>query len=182
MSVPILHGGSSKFRQGVLQLMINSVDPLHDEIAMRRQVQQAQTAHKLRQPSMQSHAQPPAAIITCPHMAPSAGESTICILCLEQQQQRIAAPDTGSNAHATPNSGFGSTATNLGSQVMKSSNGTSGVWAINGGVPEMMSHKRSSLASIQENQPASHPVYPLEAKVTPISIRTSSITLKSIEI
>lgn len=30
MSTPILHGGS-KFRQGVLQLMIHSVDPLHEE-------------------------------------------------------------------------------------------------------------------------------------------------------
>ena len=30
MSTPILHGGS-KFRQGVLQLMIHSIDPLHEE-------------------------------------------------------------------------------------------------------------------------------------------------------
>lgn len=29
-SIPILHGGGSKFRQGVLQLMISSVDPLND--------------------------------------------------------------------------------------------------------------------------------------------------------
>lgn len=30
MSTPILHGGS-KFRQGVLQLMIHSIDPLYEE-------------------------------------------------------------------------------------------------------------------------------------------------------
>lgn len=28
-SVPLLHGGSSKLRQGVLQLMIHSIDPMH---------------------------------------------------------------------------------------------------------------------------------------------------------
>lgn len=28
-SVPVFHGGSTKFRQGVFQLMIHSVDPLH---------------------------------------------------------------------------------------------------------------------------------------------------------
>lgn len=29
-SMPVLHGGGTKFRQGVLQLMISSVDPLND--------------------------------------------------------------------------------------------------------------------------------------------------------
>ncbi|KAI1301951.1 Sodium/potassium/calcium exchanger 2 [Halotydeus destructor] len=36
-SMPMLHGGGSKFRQGVLQLMIHSVDPLHHEILQAQQ-------------------------------------------------------------------------------------------------------------------------------------------------
>ena len=47
MSTPILHGGS-KFRQGVLQLMIHSIDPLHEETitnAMRTNIDRNQCIH-----------------------------------------------------------------------------------------------------------------------------------------
>ena len=49
MSTPILHGGS-KFRQGVLQLMIHSIDPLHEEtinkaIATRPDVEKHRCIH-----------------------------------------------------------------------------------------------------------------------------------------
>ncbi|XP_054159687.1 sodium/potassium/calcium exchanger Nckx30C-like, partial [Oppia nitens] len=47
MSTPILHGGS-KFRQGVLQLMIHSIDPLHEETitnAMRSGIDKSRCIH-----------------------------------------------------------------------------------------------------------------------------------------
>lgn len=67
--MPILHGGSSKFRQGVLQLMIHSVDPLHSEIAQGQlSTSRPQSATK-NGSTAQHHTHPPGA--------------TDCTLCAE---------------------------------------------------------------------------------------------------
>lgn len=168
MSVPILHGGSSKFRQGVLQLMINSVDPLHDEIAMRKQVQMAHGQHKHQQlPALEM-------IGHCPHLAPGTGENTICVLCLEAQKTSTLLSSTGTLSGTVQADGTvigGSVGSQLSVREMfgsqpKSLNGTSAVWAVNGGLNlSEMAQKRASLASIPEQEPAAHPVYPPEAKV-----------------
>lgn len=67
--MPILHGGSSKFRQGVLQLMIHSVDPLHEEI-LQSQAKNAgsrpeSSAEKSTALAAQHHTHPPGAT-ECP--------------------------------------------------------------------------------------------------------------------
>lgn len=171
MSVPILHGGSSKFRQGVLQLMINSVDPLHDEIAMRKHVQMAHSVHKQQQlPQLTESGM----IGHCQHLAPGSPENTICVLCLEAQKTGTQLSSTGDLSGTIQADGtvIGGSLVNqlsggetLGSQP-KSLNGTSAVWAVNGGMSLYeMAQKRASLASIPEQEIAAHPVYPAEAKV-----------------
>ncbi len=64
MSTPILHGGS-KFRQGVLQLMIHSIDPLHEEVIKNASNSRPQSSTKIR------HIHPPGA--------------TTCVLCSEEE-------------------------------------------------------------------------------------------------
>lgn len=79
VSVPMLHGGS-KFRQGVLQLMIHSVDPLHQEIMQAQQQQPGAGASNGSRPDssagkgMQQHTHPPGST-ECP-MCDGDGEGT----------------------------------------------------------------------------------------------------------
>ncbi|RWS27223.1 sodium/potassium/calcium exchanger Nckx30C-like protein, partial [Leptotrombidium deliense] len=60
-SMPILHGGSSKFRQGVLQLMIHSIDPLHEEMNHGGSRPPSATVNG----GIKNHVHPPGAT-TCP--------------------------------------------------------------------------------------------------------------------
>ncbi|RWS17735.1 sodium/potassium/calcium exchanger 2-like isoform X1 [Dinothrombium tinctorium] len=84
-SIPILHGGSSKFRQGVLQLMIHSIDPLHEEMVHHGSRPHSAAANGIK--NRMHHVHPPGA--------------TTCAHCLEESHRNLESWSSDPSALAT---------------------------------------------------------------------------------